>query len=71
MSTDLPLPELPEELTAKIHEIALRTGRSEEEIIADVLRLFVEMVDNPRNESDTCLVQRIREELRRKFGSDS
>ena len=68
MPTDLPLPELPEELTAKIHEIALRTGRSDEEIIADVLRLFVETVDNPRNESDACLVQRIRSKLR---GCDS
>jgi hypothetical protein len=68
MSIDLPLPELPEELAAKIHEIALKKGVADEEIIADLLRTFMEMVDNPRKESDISLTKRIRLELHQKYG---
>ena len=72
MSSDLPSSsELPDELAIKIHEMALRAGCSEEDTLEHVLQLFMEMVDNPRNESDECLVKRVRDELRRKYGERS
>ncbi len=69
MPSEFPSSELPDEVAAKIHEMALRSGSSDEDTLQHVLHLFMEMVDNPRNESDDCLIKRVRDELRRKYGS--
>jgi hypothetical protein len=68
MPTDFPIPEFPEKYAAKIHEIAVRKGMSDEEVVMELLQTFFELVDSPRGEDDSRLAHRLRSALSEKFG---
>ncbi len=63
MTKDLPFPKLPKELAARIHKIALKTGSSDEEVVARLMRTFFEMVDDSDKKDVPAFVARVRKAL--------
>jgi hypothetical protein len=70
MPTDFPIPEFPEKYAAKIHEIAVKNGISDEEVVVELLNTFFEVVDRPQEEDDSDVMRRLRCAFREKFGSE-
>jgi hypothetical protein len=70
MAAEMSLPELPEELSARIREISIRTGMRDEEIVSYLVHTFLEMVKNPQHENEACQAARIKTEVRQKLGME-
>ena len=71
MPPDFSMPELPEKYAAKIREIALKKGMSEEEVVIELMQTFFEVVENPEAADDITITRRLRFAMREKFGIDS
>ncbi len=68
MSIDLPFPDLPDKYAAKVHEIALQKGMSDEEVVAEMMQLLLDLAYNYPDEDESCIARRLRSSLREKFG---
>jgi hypothetical protein len=68
MTADFSLPELPDKYAAKIEKIALQKGISQEEVIAEITQLVLDLGENYPDEDDSRIARRLRTALREKFG---
>jgi hypothetical protein len=65
------MPKLPEKYAAKVREIALKTGMSEDEVVLELMKTFLEVVDDPQEADDITITRRLRFAMRKKFGINS
>jgi hypothetical protein len=68
MTAEFPRHNLPDEYVAKIHEIAVRNGMSDEDVVAEMMQLLLDLAYNYPNEDESCIARRLRSALREKFG---
>ena len=61
--------EFPDEVQAKIQDLALKMELPEDEVVSLLLRSFFEMVEDKKREDVPALVQKVREALRRNANS--
>ena len=67
MTANFSISSLPAKYQAKVHEIAVRKGMSDEEVVVELMQTFFELVDSPQEENDSSLARRLRSALREKF----
>jgi hypothetical protein len=63
MAVDLSQVEFPDDIKVRIHEIAIKHGWTDEEVVAHRLRAFFELVDDMENNEVPGLVERVRQAL--------
>jgi hypothetical protein len=61
--------EFPDEVQAKIHELALDLDVSDDEVVTLLVRVFFAMVEDKKKEDVPALVKKVREALRRNASS--
>jgi hypothetical protein len=66
MSDNCLRPTLPDDIEAKIQEIANETKTSRDEVINVLMRVFFEMVDNPERKDVPPFVLKVRQALLKK-----
>jgi hypothetical protein len=67
MTANFSISNLPAKYAAKVHEIAVRKGMSDEEVVVELMHTFFEMADGPQEEDDSSLARRLRCALRERF----
>lgn len=68
MTANFSVPDLPDKYAAKIHEIALKKGTSDQEVVAEMMELLLDLGENFPDEDDSSVARRLRSALREKFG---
>lgn len=68
MTVDLSKIEFPDKIKARIRQIAVTTGSSEDEVVHDLLRAFFELIDDFEKEDDSNYARRVRQVLLEKLG---
>ncbi len=63
MTKDLSKIEFPDEIKTRIHEVAIKIGCSDEEVVAHLMRSFFELVDDSEITDVPCFVQKVRKAL--------
>jgi hypothetical protein len=66
MTSDFSKTKFPRELASRIHEIAVKTGCSDDEVVAFLVGRFFELVDDPDETDVPGLVKKVRKALRNK-----
>jgi hypothetical protein len=70
MPTNFSLSDLPAKYAAKVREIALKKGMSEEEVVVALMSTFFDLVDVD-GEDEASLIRRWRAAMSEKFGIGS
>lgn len=63
MTLDISKLKFPDDVTARIHELAVKTGKTEDEVVADLMRRFFELVDESKKTDVPCFIQKVRKVL--------
>jgi len=71
MTTNFSISSLPAKYQAKVHEIAVRKGMSDEEVVGELMHTFLDLAENYQDEDDSGIARRLRGALREKFGIGS
>jgi tRNA 2-selenouridine synthase SelU len=71
MTTNFSISNLPAKYAAKVHEIAIRNGMSDEEVVGELMHTFLDLAENSQDEDDSGIARRLRGALREKFGIGS
>ena len=70
MAKDIGGIKFPKDIKAKIHKIALKTGSSDEEVIARLMRTFFELVDDTGKKDVPAFIKRVRKALVEESGAN-
>jgi hypothetical protein len=71
MTANFSISNLPAKYQAKVHEIAVRKGKTDEEVVVELMHTFLDLAENSQDEDDAYIARRLRSELREKFGIGS
>ena len=58
------------DIKARIHKIALKTGSSDEEVVTHLTRTFFELVDDSEEKDVPAFVERVRRALGEESGAN-
>jgi len=71
MAIDISLTDLPDKYAAKLQDIAARKGMSEDEVVAEIMKMVLDLAENHPDKNDDFILRQLRCTLAEKFGSDS
>lgn len=71
MTKKFSLSDLPAKYAAKVHEIAVRKGMSDEDVVVELMHTFFDLAENYQDEDDSSIARRLRSTLRENFGIGS
>ncbi len=71
MTANFSISDLPDKYAAKVHEIAVRKGMTDEEVVVELMHTILDLAENYQDEEDSCIARRLRAALSEKFGIGS
>jgi len=64
MATDISTIEFPNDIEARIHKIAVKTGSTDEDVKNRLMRTFFDLVDDSDEKDVPALVEKVRAALK-------